>query len=128
MRKATKIVSTGLGIISALLLFPAAAFAQVNISVSTPPNLKIVDPGRLIGAIIGLILIVSALAAFIFLIWGGFGWITSGGDKAGVEAAQHRIQAALLGLFIVFAAWALMLVAGQFLGFDLTHLNIPTPF
>jgi hypothetical protein len=45
-----------------------------------------------------------------------------------VEGAQHKIQAALLGLFIVFAAWAIMLVAGQFLGFDLSNLKIPTPF
>ncbi|MCL5797168.1 MAG: hypothetical protein M1366_00015 [Patescibacteria group bacterium] len=129
MKKVIKLASAiGIGSISTLIFFPSIALAQVNISVSTPPNLKIVDPGKLIGGIIGLILVVSALAAFIFLIWGGFGWITSGGDKAGVEAAQHRIQAALLGLFIVFAAWAIMLVAGQFLGFNLQNLSIPTPF
>lgn len=103
-------------------------FADVDISVSTPPNLLIKDPGKLIGGAIGLILVVAALAAFIFLIWGGVSWITSGGDKAGVEAAQHRIQAALLGLFIVFAAWALMMIVGGFLGFSLTNLKIPTPF
>ena len=112
----------------ALLLSAVPVSAQVDISVSKPPNLRIDNPGKLIGGVIGLVLVVSALAAFIFLIWGGVQWITSGGDKAGVEGAQHKIQAALLGLFIVFAALAIMLVAGQFLGFDLSNLKIPTPF
>jgi len=112
----------------ALLLSAVPVSAQVDISVSKPPNLRIDNPVKLIGGVIGLVLVVSALAAFIFLIWGGVQWITSGGDKAGVEGAQHKIQAALLGLFIVFAAWAIMLVAGQFLGFDLSNLKIPTPF
>ncbi len=110
------------------MLLASPVFADIDISVSKPPNLLIVDPGKLIGGAIGLILIVAALAAFIFLIWGGVQWIISGGDKAGVEAAQHRIQAALLGLFIVFAAWALMMIVGGFLGFSLTNLKIPTPF
>lgn len=119
-------ISTSLGI---FLSSVTSVFADtVDISISKPPNLKIDNPGKLIGGTIGLILIISALAAFIFLIWGGIQWITSGGDKTGVEAAQHKIQAALLGLFIVFAAWAIMLVAGQFLGFDLGNLKIPTPF
>ena len=72
--------------------------------------------GQILSATISLIFIIAGLAAFIFLIWGGIHWITSGGDKAGVESAQHRIQAALLGLFIVFAAWAIMLVAQAFFG------------
>lgn len=118
-------ISTSMGI---FLSSVTSVFADFDISISKPPNLKIDNPGKLIGGTIGLILIISALAAFIFLIWGGVQWITSGGDKSGVESAQHKIQAALLGLFIVFAAWAIMLVAGQFLGFDLGNLKIPTPF
>ncbi|MBI4991032.1 hypothetical protein HZB96_02965 [Candidatus Gottesmanbacteria bacterium] len=124
MKKFTALTTT----IFTFILSAAPVAAQVDISISKPPNLKIDNPGKLLGGVIGLILIISALAAFIFLIWGGVQWITSGGDKAGVEAAQHRIQAALLGLFIVFAAWAIMLVAGQFLGFDISNLKIPTPF
>ncbi|MBI5452347.1 hypothetical protein HY945_02705 [Candidatus Gottesmanbacteria bacterium] len=124
MKKFTALTTT----FFTFILSAAPVAAQVDISISKPPNLKIDNPGKLLGGVIGLILIISALAAFIFLIWGGVQWITSGGDKAGVEAAQHRIQAALLGLFIVFAAWAIMLVAGQFLGFDLSNLKFPTPF
>lgn len=112
-----------------LLLASTPVFADnIDFSIPKPKNLKLDNPGKVMSGLIALILIISALAAFIYLIWGGFQWITSGGDKAGVEAAQHKIQAALLGLFIVFAAWAIMTIAGQFLGFDLGNLKIPTPF
>lgn len=104
-------------------------FADVPISISPPVNLKILDFGKVISAGVGIILIVSGLAAFIYLIWGGFEWIISGGDKSKVESAQHRIQAALLGLFIVFASWAIFLIVEQFLGFNiLSGFTIPTPF
>lgn len=130
MKKLTALVS------STALLFTAVSsvFAQgmgannLTINIAQPSNLRIGDFGKLLSATIGAILIISALAAFIYLIWGGIQWITSGGDKSATEAARNRIQAAILGLFIVFAAWAIMLVIGNFFGFSLTNLSFPTPF
>lgn len=105
-----------------------AAFAQeTTITIQKPPNVRITDFGKLIGSIVGIALVLATLAAFIYLIWGGIEWITSGGDKAGVEAAQKKIQAALLGLLIVFATWALFTVVGRFLGIDVFNLVIPSP-
>ncbi|MBI4990869.1 hypothetical protein HZB96_02130 [Candidatus Gottesmanbacteria bacterium] len=126
MKKIARIIFSS-SIVSLFMINPVLA-QEVPIPISKPPILKPTDPGKLIGATIGLLLVVSTLASFIFLIWGGVQWITSGGDKAGVEAAQHRIQAALLGLFIVFSSWAIMTVFGQFLGVDISNLKIPTPF
>lgn len=112
----------------AFLLSASSAFAQpTTITIEKPPNVRITDFGKLIGSIVGIALVLATLAAFIYLIWGGIQWITSGGDKAGVEAAQHRIQAALLGLLIVFATWALFTVVGRFLGIDVFNLVIPSP-
>lgn len=105
-------------------------FAQdISITIPTPATVRITDIGKLISAAVGLILILAALAAFIYLIWGGFQWITSGGDKAAVETAQHRIQAAILGLFIIFATWAIFLIIEQFFGVSILRgINIPKPF
>lgn len=103
-------------------------FAQeTTISIQRPSNVRITDFGKLIGSVVGIALTIATLAAFVFLIVGGIQWITSGGDKAGVESAQHRIQAALLGLLIVFATWALFTVVGRFLGIDVFNLVIPSP-
>lgn len=125
MKKATAIISA----LSAFVLSASPAFAQVVISVSPPPNLQILDLGKLLSGAVGLILVVAALAAFIFLIWGGIQWIISGGDKGKVETAQHRIQAALLGLFIVFAVWAIFLVVEQVLGISILRgITLPSLF
>lgn len=117
-------------------LFPSLAHAQtpqaIQITVQPPTGAGlnvITNAGALISASVAVILIVSALAAFIYLVQGGLRWITSGGDKAGIDAARNQIQAALLGLFIVFAAWAIMLIVQQFFGVQiLGGLSIPTPF
>jgi hypothetical protein len=85
--------------------------------------------GKLISGTIGAVLVLAALITFVYLIWGGIEWILSGGDKGKVETAQHRIQAALLGLFIVFAAWAIFLIIEQFFGVHvLTGIRLPTPY
>ena len=109
------------------LLATTPAMAQVNINIPSPAILKITDIGKFISNILAAILVIAALAAFIFLLLGGLQWITSGGDKSGVEAAQKRIQAAIIGLFVVFAAWAIMILVGNFLGIpNIFKLNIPT--
>lgn len=109
--------------------FPKAlAQGSIDIGIPRPENQRIYDLGKLISALISAVLVLAAIAAFAYLILGGFQWITSGGDKSGVEAAQKRIQAAIIGLFIVFAAWALMTVIGNFLGFDPFNLKIQTAF
>lgn len=103
---------------------------EITISISKPPVIQITDIGKLIGAAVGLTFIVAALLAFLFLVLGGVQWIMSGGDKSAVESAQHRIQAALLGLFIVFASWAIMLVIEGFFGVKIIGgaIQIPKPF
>lgn len=102
--------------------------AAATINIAAPPNLFITDVGKLVTGTIGAVLVIASIAAFGYLIWGGIQWVTSGGDKSAVEAAQHRIQAALLGLFIVFASWAIMSIVGNFFGFSLLNLTLPRPF
>lgn len=131
MKKLATILEIAL--LGGLSTLPALADETVTIAISPPTRgnaLRVItDPGKLISSVVGLILIVSALAAFIFLVQGGLKWITSGGDKAGVDAARNQIQAALLGLFIVFAAWAFMLILQTFFGVTiLGNIQIPTPF
>jgi len=106
----------------------AIAVAQTTIDVPTPANVQDVDIGYVISAVIGILLVIAAIAAFIFLILGGLQWITSGGDKTGMEAARNKITSAIVGLIIVAAAWALMLLLGEFTGVKLLQggLVIPT--
>jgi hypothetical protein len=72
--------------------------------------------GKFIGSAVGILLIGSTLWAFAQLLLGGVQWITSGGDKAQVETAQHRITNAIIGLLIVAVSWAAYLIILQMLG------------
>lgn len=65
------------------------------------------------------ILTVAAIIFFFMLIWGGIRWIMSGGDKANTEAARNQITAALIGLIVIFAAWAIIQLLDSIFGIDL---------
>jgi hypothetical protein len=80
----------------------------------------------LITAGITLALVVAAVIFFFMLVIGGIKWIMSGGDKAQTEGARNQITAALVGLVIVFAAWAIAQLIGTFFGIEIfNNLELP---
>lgn len=80
---------------------------------------KVQDLGLLLSKFVVLLLMAAGVAAFFYLLMGGLQWITSGGDKAGVEGAREKITAAMIGLAIVATAWALFLLIQWFFGFSI---------
>ncbi len=110
-------------------MFVEKVFAQ-TLDIGRPPTIKITDIGKLISALVGTVLIIAALLAFLYLILGGIKWITSGGDKAGMEEARNKITHAIVGLIIVGAAWAVMTLVQNFLGVQIIggSINLPQPY
>lgn len=82
-------------------------------------------PG-IISALIRLTVVVAAIVFFFILVIGGIRWIASGGDKAQTEGARNQITAALVGLVIVFAAWAIVALINTFFHVDIFSLAIPS--
>lgn len=112
----------------AALAIPAFA-ADVPVTVGTDKvgaysGLTTLTIGAIIGWLIGLIFILSSIIFFFILVFGGVKWITSGGDEKKVAAARASITSALVGLAIVFAAWAIMKLLGTLLGFDIFNFTI----
>jgi len=109
--------------------------AQTTINLAPPPefnNLLSLDFNGLVELAINFVLIIAAIAFFFMLVLGGIKWITSGGDKGKTESARSQITAGLIGLLIVFAAWAILKIIEAFFGVNLMQLNIgigpsPTP-
>lgn len=79
------------------------------------------DFPTLFNRLLTLIIAIAALLVFLYLIWGGIDWITSGGDKGKTEQARQKIVAAVIGLIIVAASYAILTLALNFLGY--TSLN-----
>lgn len=97
-------------------LNPGGEFS--NIQNATVPNI--------ISNSITIILIVAAIVFFFMLIWGGIRWILAGGDKANTEAARGTVTSALIGLIIVFSAWAIAQLLSGLFGINIfTNLTIP---
>lgn len=88
----------------------------------------------LFAGIVGLLLVVASIWAFVHFLIGGIEWITSAGDKGKLEAAQHHIINALIGIIIVFSSWAIFALLLQFLGLSPfspgggIQLNLPSLF
>jgi len=80
-------------------------------------------PG-IIAGLIRLTLVAAAVIFFFMLVIGGIRWIASGGDKAQTEAARNQITAALIGLVVVFAAWAIVALIKTLFGIDIFTLQI----
>lgn len=78
---------------------------------------------NIVGNLINIAFIIAVLIALVFLIWGGIKWITSGGDKAGVEAARNMIVASLVGLVIVFLSYFIIQILFQLFGLDFAGGN-----
>lgn len=97
-------------------------------SVGVPePSYAVSNIGTLLQGLVNAAIVLGALAAFIFLIIGGFQWISSGGDKAKTEEAQKKITNAIIGLIIIAAAYALINLVTTFLfGQSISELDIPS--
>jgi hypothetical protein len=67
---------------------------------------------------------IAGVISFIFLLWGGLQWIMAGGDKEGTEKARKKITAALIGLAIVFSAYALLYILRALFNIDLIQVNL----
>lgn len=73
---------------------------------------------QLINAVLSFVMVIAALLVLFYLIWGAFDWITSGGDKGKIDGARQKIISAVVGLIVVASAYAILLLAIRFLGFE----------
>ena len=70
-------------------------------------------PNTLLIKIINILLGVAAGVAILFLIWGGFQYITSAGNEERAKAAQGTIVNALIGLAIIVLSFAIVTLVNQ---------------
>lgn len=72
-----------------------------------------------VSAVIGFMTIAAGIWLIFQILVAGINWITSGGDKTKIEDARNRLTNALIGMVIIAAGWAILALAGKFLGLDI---------
>lgn len=110
---------------TALFVAASTVFAQgvnvgtVNVGTVNLPDAGFAsDLGSLLSSLLTIVMALAALAVFLFLIWGAFEWITSGGDKGKTESARNKITSAVIGLIVLAASYAILMLLLQILGFQ----------
>jgi magnesium-transporting ATPase (P-type) len=68
---------------------------------------------------ITIFIIATVIITIIFIVWSGFQWAYSGGDKSKVAAARGRMTWAVIGLIIALAAVFIINILGSFFGVKL---------
>jgi type IV secretion system pilin len=112
------------GLMFAPILAPVTVHAQISSSPSLQENLcsgaeslQFAGEGdcaatdqaetavnEIVGTVINIFSVLVGIVAVIMIIWGGFKYITSGGDSGNIGAAKNTILFAIVGLIIVALA------------------------
>lgn len=62
----------------------------------------------LLGTIINFVLLIGGIVTFFFFIYGGFIYLTSGGDPGKASTGQKIIVNAIIGIVIIFLSYSLV--------------------
>lgn len=81
------------------------------------------EPSKFALAAINILFGLAGILSFIFLLWGGVQWIVAGGDKDAIEKGRRKIVQALIGLAIVFSAYAIIYIIRVLFQIDLLELR-----
>lgn len=119
LRKHLAVIFTGLMLAAVPIAVPAAVYAdEVDIGGGlncgagfdiTETNCPTSTEGpdriqRIIETVVNVFSVIVAIVAVIMIIWGGFKYITSGGDSGNITTAKNTIIYAIIGLVIVALA------------------------
>jgi len=85
------------------------------------------DPRLVIARIVRTGLTFIGVIAVIIIIWGGFTWMTAGGNDDKVGDAKKIITAGVIGLLIILSAWALATWAIDTINDDIIKNDLGVP-
>ncbi len=77
--------------------------------------------------IVDAAIIFAGILVFVYMVWGGVEWLTSGGDKAKIESARAKITNALIGVAIIAASYAIWIVVLTFFGINAPNICSDNP-
>ena len=117
MKSIKKIALASASALSGLLVPLKMAMAAIDDIEVNPGTGYATDFGKMFNSILNVVMLIAAILVFAYLIFGGIQWITSGGDKSKAEEARNKITAAIIGLIIVAASYAVINLVVNFLGF-----------
>lgn len=112
MKKVTKLLTGAASGIGAMAVAAMPVLAQV----SQPTWALQGNLGGIINFALNIVFGIAVIIALFYLVWGAFSWITSSGEQSKTAAARQRIIAAVVGLILLAATWAILNIVLQVIG------------
>ncbi len=100
-------VLTTCGVVFALTVMPALATLDPGLNYGTYTGLGTKDLREGVMNVVNVLLGFLGILAIIIILWGGFRWLTSAGNEEKVGEAKKIITAGIIGLVIIFTAYAI---------------------
>lgn len=111
-------------------LFAFSGFGRINPGYLTGAysgQQKGLETALFIRNVLNSFWLVAGLAAFIFMMMGGFKYITASGDVKATQEASKQITGAIFGLVLIIASYAVVRLIGNILGVDIFMPNFKAP-
>jgi len=90
------------------------------------PGLSNISIAKLVSSGVSGFLVITVVVLIFVLLGGGVAMIASGGgDPQKAGRGRAAVTGAVIGLVIVFGAWAIMSLLSKFFGINLFRINIP---
>lgn len=90
------------------VLTAGSAYAQLTTPDATGKNVATGNEGDLIDNVTDWILGITGAIAVIFIIYGGFRYITASGNSQQMETAKNILIKAIIGLVIIVVAYVIV--------------------
>lgn len=74
--------------------------------------------------LVGMAFLAGSVIFFFVLIVGAIQWISSGGDKAALESARGKISNAIIGIVLLFSAFAVVRFIESFFGINILEIDL----
>ena len=87
--------------------YAATSLSDVNLFEEMPIGGVQGDPRTIIKNIINISMGFLGTIAIIYILYGGFIWMTAGGNDENVKKAQKMLTNGVIGLVIIFSAWTI---------------------
>ena len=85
---------------------------------------KLSDLETVFGNVVKSAIALAGIVLFVYLLIGGFKYITSGGDPKAAESAQKTISFAIGGLILILASYLILVLIKTITGVDVTQFVI----
>lgn len=111
-----------------LQVIPIDIFAQGPLSelIDDPLQGKFESLGQIVSTLLPAILILGGMVALLFLIWGGFRYMTAQGDPKSISAARGTIVSAIIGLVLLASVLVILTIIKEVFKIDIIG-SIVTP-